>query len=210
VDSSLDECAELTATTREEVSELRGDTRVISVDVQSVHHAVQTLENKINRIEGKQNLTIEGVGMLIARTVELSRTTESIQAAPSSSSRPALELPQISPSSRQNGSMASAALLELPSPSASSNGSNGSHKVKRPLQSAASASGLKELDGISDVAEAVVSSPGDSNTNKNTNGVHITREIEIGNSSFGMFGQKFPAFGSSFLTRTRSALQSFK
>ncbi|XP_057486951.1 uncharacterized protein LOC130773034 [Actinidia eriantha] len=43
VDCSLDECAELTAATREEVSELRGEMKGVGVDVQSVHHAVPTL-----------------------------------------------------------------------------------------------------------------------------------------------------------------------
>ncbi|KAM7464762.1 hypothetical protein LguiA_032883 [Lonicera macranthoides] len=202
VDCSLDECAELTATTREEVSELRGDMKVIAVDVQSVHHAVQTLESKINRIEGKQDLTIDGVGRLIARTVDFCGTPESIQAVPSSSSRPALELPQMTPSS-STGSLPSVSLLELPYSPAS----DGSHKDKRSMQIAASASGLKGLHGISDVAE-MLSSPEELNSNKYV--VEVTKERENGNSSCGMFGGRLPNFSASLLTRTRSALQSLK
>ncbi|XP_028091798.1 uncharacterized protein LOC114292087 [Camellia sinensis] len=47
VDRTLDESAELTAATREEVSELRGEIQVICVDVQPVHHVVRTLETKL-------------------------------------------------------------------------------------------------------------------------------------------------------------------
>ncbi|KAI8030911.1 hypothetical protein LOK49_LG01G00392 [Camellia lanceoleosa] len=43
VDRTLDESAELTATTREEVSELRGEIQAICVDVQPVHHVVRTV-----------------------------------------------------------------------------------------------------------------------------------------------------------------------
>ncbi|KAE9454754.1 hypothetical protein C3L33_13338, partial [Rhododendron williamsianum] len=82
VDCNLDECAELTAATREEVSELRGEVKVTCVDVQSVHHAVRTLETKIHRIEGKQDSTNEGVKKLVyaAWNLENSRAPERIQA----------------------------------------------------------------------------------------------------------------------------------
>uniref|UniRef100_A0A5B6ZKU1 Putative B-zip transcription factor n=1 Tax=Davidia involucrata TaxID=16924 RepID=A0A5B6ZKU1_DAVIN len=199
VDCSLDECAELTSATREEVSELQGEMKVIGVDVQSVHHAVRTLETKINRIEGKQDLTNDGVRRLVdyAWSLENSRTTERIQATPSSSSRPAIELPQMTPSSRTESSPPVLS-LEPPSPSAS----NGSHKVQRPLQSAVSASGLKELHGISVVEGS--SSP------EVSNGVHVTEDTKNGYSGAGLFGRKLPGIGASFLTRTRSAMQSFK
>ncbi|KAA8533336.1 hypothetical protein F0562_033131 [Nyssa sinensis] len=199
VDCSLDECAELTAGTREEVSELRGEMKVIGVDVQSVHHAVRTLETKISRIEGKQDLTNEGVRRLVdyAWNLENSKTTERIQAAPANSSRLALELPQMTPSSRTQ-SLPPVSPLEPPSPHAS----NGSHKVHRSLQSAISASGLKELHGIS-VVEA-------SSSTEVPNGVHVTEDTNNGQPASGLFGRKLPGISAAFLTRTYSAMQSFK
>ncbi|KAL2547218.1 hypothetical protein Fot_16451 [Forsythia ovata] len=138
VDSKIDECAENTVATKEEVSELRGDVKLIGADVLSVHQVVQSLETKINRIEGRQSETNFGVGKLIAfvRGLENSRSMEQIEGAASGSSRPALQLPPVSPV-KVNSS------AEPPSPSTS----NGSHK--HPLQSTVSASGLKELYGIS-------------------------------------------------------------
>ncbi|XP_057493924.1 uncharacterized protein LOC130779337 [Actinidia eriantha] len=200
VDCNLDECAEITAATRKEVSELRGEMKTIGVDVQSVHHAVQTLETKINRIEGKQDLTNEGVRRLVDYTwtwsLGNSGTTERIQEAPSSSSTPAIEMLHMTPSSKI-GSLPQILSVELPSPSAS----NGSHK--RPLQNAFSASGLKELHEISDDVEAL-SSPSASN------GVQVTEDANSGNPGSCVFGCKFSGISASFLTRTRSAVQSFK
>ncbi|KAF3784877.1 hypothetical protein EJ110_NYTH29355 [Nymphaea thermarum] len=43
VDLNLDECAELTAGTRDEISQLRGDVSTFVVDIESVHRAVQCL-----------------------------------------------------------------------------------------------------------------------------------------------------------------------
>ncbi|GFZ21115.1 bZIP transcription factor, putative [Actinidia rufa] len=172
VDCSLDECAELTAATREEVSELRGEMKGVGVDVQSVHHAVRTLETKISRIEGKQD-------------------------APSSTSRPALEMAHATPLSRIE-SLPPIPSDELPSPSTS----YGSQK--RPLQNAGSGSGLKELHGISDVVDALTSPD-------ISNGVHATtQDKNNGNSGYGLFGRSLSGFSASFLTRTRSAVQSFK
>ncbi|KAK9276441.1 hypothetical protein L1049_005974 [Liquidambar formosana] len=202
VDCNLDECAEVTNATREEVSELRGEMKTIDVNVQSVHHAVRTLETKINRIEGKQDLTNEGVRRLCdyAWNFENSRTTERIQGSSSSASRPALERSQITPSSR-TGSMPAAVLsLEPPSPSAS----NGSHKVQRPVQIAASASGLKELRGISEAIEA-------SNNPEVSNEAGPPVDTNNGSSSSGIFSRILPGINASFLSRTRSATQqSFK
>ncbi|KAL3835718.1 hypothetical protein ACJIZ3_010454 [Penstemon smallii] len=54
VDCKIDECADNTSATREEVSEVRCDVKLIGADVQSVHHVVRSLETKISRIEGRQ------------------------------------------------------------------------------------------------------------------------------------------------------------
>ncbi|KAM0965511.1 hypothetical protein TB2_021070 [Malus domestica] len=94
VECSLDESIENTARTQQEVVQLQGRTDTISRDFKKVHHAVLTLETKINRIEGKQ-------------------------ASPSSFSRPVLELPPASPSSLVTPPKASRPALELPSASPS-------------------------------------------------------------------------------------------
>ncbi|XP_059633510.1 uncharacterized protein LOC132276199 [Cornus florida] len=199
VDCSLDECAELTAGTREEVSELRGEMKVIGVDVLSVHNAVQTLETKINRIEGKQTMTHGGIMKLVnyAQSLEHGKATERIQEAPSSS-RLAPELPQLTPSSRTESSPPILS-LEPQSPS----DSNGSNKVKRTLHSAVSASGLKELHGISGAVDA-------SGGPEVSNGVQASEDTNNGYLGSGMFGRKIPGIRASFFTRTRSAMQSFK
>ncbi|RRT76669.1 hypothetical protein B296_00012567, partial [Ensete ventricosum] len=54
VDSNLDECKELAAATKCEVSQLHGDLSMFHTEVESVHRAVQTLETKLGRIEGSQ------------------------------------------------------------------------------------------------------------------------------------------------------------
>lgn len=153
VDVNLDECAQLTAGTRDEVSELRGDVRVFSVDVESVHRAVQTLETKIGRIEEKQDITTRGVRVLcdFVQTMENSRTASStapsIKASPSSLSRPALEHPGVTPTSRT--SSLPPKLLSLESSSSTSESPSStkeSPKVKRAFS--VSDSGLKVLDGL--------------------------------------------------------------
>ncbi|KAK3033353.1 hypothetical protein RJ639_034403 [Escallonia herrerae] len=197
VDCSIDECAELTAATSGEVSELRGEIKVVGVDVRAVHQTVQNLETKIKRIDGKQNMTSDGVKKLLkaVMSMENSRAPEQIEASPSHFLRPALELPQMTPSSR-TGSLPPISIVELPS---SPPASNESHKDKRPLETAASTSGLKDLYGISDVVETT-DSP------RVSNGGPVTEETGNGNLSSSLFGRKLPGL----FTRTRSAIQSFK
>ncbi|KAL2519729.1 Protein of unknown function (DUF1664) [Abeliophyllum distichum] len=197
VDSKIDECAENTAATKEEVSELRGDVKLIGADVLSVHQVVQSLETKINRIEGRQSETNFGVGKLIAfvRGLENSKSMEQIEGAASGSSRPALQLPPVSPSRAVSLPVNSSA--EPPSPSTS----NGSHKY--PLQSTVSASGLKELYGISDGV-------GVSSLSIRSNGVHASENTNNDNSISGLFGGNFSGRNLPFFTRSRSAMQYFK
>ncbi|XP_043805386.1 uncharacterized protein LOC110629626 isoform X4 [Manihot esculenta] len=65
VDSNLNEVAVLTATTQEKVTELLEDSERIGHDVRYVRDAVETLEIKISRIEGKQDMTNLGVKKLV-------------------------------------------------------------------------------------------------------------------------------------------------
>ncbi|KAL8487423.1 hypothetical protein ACS0TY_023918 [Phlomoides rotata] len=145
IDCKIDECADNTSATKEEVSELRGDVKLIGTDVQSVHHVVRSLETKISRIEGKQNEINSGVGNLLSFVDNLgnSRSPEQIEGSASSSSRPALEMPKVSPSRAM--SLPSSTSPEPPSPS-TANGSRKKQAVFPPLtssQSDVSASGLK-------------------------------------------------------------------
>ncbi|KAF9618157.1 hypothetical protein IFM89_000560 [Coptis chinensis] len=197
VDANIDECAELTAGTRDEVSQLRGDMRVFSVDVESVHRAVKTLESKIGRIEDKQDATTYGVSVLcdFVQTLESSRTSPSIQASPASISKPSLERPQIALTSRTCSLPPKVLSLESPSPSSS----NESPKVTRPLPSTISASGLKELDGIYDAISTSSGMPQETSVAE-----------ENGSSSTGIFGWKVPSLKASLLSRTNSATLSFK
>ncbi|KAK4357651.1 hypothetical protein RND71_023261 [Anisodus tanguticus] len=198
VDSKIDECVDNTAATRDEVSEIRGKVRTFGEDVQSVHLVVQSLETKISRIEGRQNETNFGVGKLVAfvRSIETNRAKEQIEGPPSRSSRPALELPSVSPSAR-TGSLPPNLSVEPPSPSAAS------VSPKRPLEGAFSASGLKELGGISDVVKV------SNESSSQANAVFTSEQRSNENSSYSaVFGRKFPGFGASFLTRSRSAMQN--
>ncbi|PPD93246.1 hypothetical protein GOBAR_DD09810 [Gossypium barbadense] len=92
--------ANIAATTQDEVSLLQDKSKMLNSNVHSVRYVVQTLESKINRIEGKQDMTNEGVNWLCdyAQTMEQNRPTDRIQAATASSSRPALETPTRTPS----------------------------------------------------------------------------------------------------------------
>ncbi|XP_010530559.1 PREDICTED: uncharacterized protein LOC104807139 [Tarenaya hassleriana] len=131
VDSSLDEIEGITKETGKEVTELRDGAARINDDVRSVRYVVETLESKINRIEGKQDITLKGVGTLYVQYRENMRTQDSTQALPLSSSRPALETASVS--------------LEE-STSHSSSTSNGSFKSPRPIHHAQSLSGLKDVN----------------------------------------------------------------
>ncbi|GFP99474.1 hypothetical protein PHJA_002091500 [Phtheirospermum japonicum] len=144
VDCKIDECADNTSATKEEVSELRGDVKLIGTDVQSVHHVVRSLETKISRIEGRQNEMNFGVGKLVHF------------GAASSSSGPALGLPP-------------------------------------------------ELHGIADdIGSPSLNLPPVAYTTR------APDETKSESSSTGVFGRTFSGISASLLTRSRSALQSFK
>ncbi|KAJ8648911.1 hypothetical protein MRB53_001934 [Persea americana] len=197
VDSSLDECKELSAATKDEVVQLHGDLQGFAVDVESVHRVVQTLETKIGRIEEKQDLTNQGVYRLcgFVKRLEESRNAEFIQASPSSTQRPALELPQDIPApiSRTGSLPPSVLALEPSSPSSSS---SQTPKVLRPFHSAGLAMGLKELQAISDIVNPDA---------KVSNGTHDAVEHSSSSSSSSSirFGWALPVRNP--FARTRSA-----
>ncbi|CAN6464743.1 unnamed protein product [Victoria cruziana] len=181
VDLSLDECTELTAATRDEVSQLRGDVSTFMVDIESVHRAVQCLETKIGRIEDKQDFTNDGVHQLcvFVQKLEERKRAELDQVLPSSSSAPALEAPPVLKSNA---------------------------RVSRPLHSAASVSGLKDLQGISELTKAPeVETPKQVLVSESCTDTPSTSSSSSGSSRW-----RLPGFNASFLTRTHSATYSFK
>ncbi|XP_047317260.1 uncharacterized protein LOC124920753 [Impatiens glandulifera] len=208
VDINLDECAGHLSTTKNEVSELSGEMKSIGDDVQSVHGLVRTLETKIHRIEAKQDSTNDGVRRLVvyARNLENVKAAERIEG--SNLSRPALEMAPLTPPSRV-GSLPPLPASESLSPTSSS----GFGKVRRPLQSAVSDSGLKELYGISETSSSssqvsveVISSPEISTNNSSTTTPTASTSTTTTPSLF----SRQLGMGASFLTRARSALQSAK
>ncbi|KAG7025367.1 hypothetical protein SDJN02_11862 [Cucurbita argyrosperma subsp. argyrosperma] len=165
IDKSLDESLDLTADTQEQVSELRGKSDTFGRDIKSVHHAVQTLENKLWSFEEKQ-------------------------AIPSSSSRQALELPPTTPSPKQNRSLPIGFSPEALSPSEFNSSSNQVQVHRRPLQNTVSDPGLM-LEGTRD-SNAQSSSRLDTTSNGSSipNGISTSDSTrsEAGNSGLSGLG----------------------
>ncbi|KAF5449311.1 hypothetical protein F2P56_029774 [Juglans regia] len=203
MDSTLDECAAITSETQQDVSELRKRTDFVGVDVINIHDAVQTLETKISRIEGKQDLTNEGVRRLCgyAWSMQNSRTTESIQASPSSSSRPALE-PPATPSRVVSASSFRPALEPPPvTPLSRQTGSLPPVLSPDPLSPSDSSVSRQNINGITEVDEAARSQ-------EVSNGIQAPKGTNNGTSSSGLFGLRLPGISASFLTRTFSAAKA--
>ncbi|KAE9604957.1 hypothetical protein Lal_00036825 [Lupinus albus] len=199
LDSSLDECAALSEHTRKDVSIIQQEADTINGDFKSVCVAVHVLESKIKEIEGKQVATTEGVNKLcqFTRTLENNRRTpEYIQASPSSSSKPALELPPVSPSSRAQSGFS---MLSLEPPSLTPSSRTGSSPPilsTDPPSPSYSAGSHKESNHVSEETNF-------SNSNVDSKKVPPA-EIKSTGSSSGLFG-KFSGVYVPFLTRTRSA-----
>ncbi|KAG6576132.1 hypothetical protein SDJN03_26771, partial [Cucurbita argyrosperma subsp. sororia] len=195
VDKSLDESLDLTADTQEQVSELRGRSDTFGRDIKSVHHAVQTLENKLWSFEEKQELTNEGVKRLCnyAWNMENRRTAERTQAIPSSSSRQAPELPLTTPSPK-NRSLLVGFSPDPPSPSECNASSNQVQPQRRSPQNNVSDPGLMMLEGTTNLnAPSSISL----DTMSNGTGTFNSTKSEAGTSGLS---------GLGFLTRTRSAM----
>ncbi|KAJ1435486.1 VRR-NUC domain [Sesbania bispinosa] len=191
LDKSLDECAALTESTREDISVIQKETDTISGDFKSVRVAVHVLESKIKEIEGKQVATTEGVNKLCQFTLSLenSRNTEYIQASSSTSSKAALELPPVSPSSRatQSGSRLS---LEPPPVTPPSRTGSLPPTMSTDPPSPSNSVGLYQERSFSV-------------SNVDSKKIPPTDDKANGSSS-GLFGLKLSGY-ASFLTRTRSA-----
>ncbi|KAL5717486.1 hypothetical protein ACHQM5_010478 [Ranunculus cassubicifolius] len=196
VDVNVEECKEITAATRDEVSELRGDVKVFSVDVESVHRAVKTLESKIGRIEEKQDFTANGVRALcdFVQTVENSTPAPSLPASSPFSRATIEEPPLITPALRSNSLPPKPLALESASPSSST---AETPKMRR-FQTTGSASGLKDFSNTTmsaDKSEVPI-----------TSSSAKEEQTSNGSSSSSRFGWKLPSLNASFLSRTSSAI----
>ncbi|XP_054807780.1 uncharacterized protein LOC129309997 [Prosopis cineraria] len=201
LDSSLDECAALTENTRVEISEIQRETDTMCGDFSHVRVAVRVLESKIKEIEGKQASTTDRVTELcqFAINLENGRPTERIQASCSSSSRPALDLPPVSPSTRALPSSSSGLSLEQLSVTPSSRtGSLPPNLPTAPASPSYSPGHYQESNGISDAINSP-SSPVASNG--------IPPKEDKAPSSTGLFGRGFSSI-YPLLTRTRSATEA--
>ncbi|XP_064970486.1 uncharacterized protein LOC135615627 isoform X1 [Musa acuminata AAA Group] len=221
VDSNLDECKELAAATKCEVSQLHGDLSLFHTEVESVHRAVQTLETKLGRIEGSQDFATRGVYQLcqFVERLEQGRNQEFLQDSPTTSHR-AIELPQTSSVVARTSSLPPLA-VESPSPSSASPSiALESPRILR-SSTAVSASGLKELQEISNAIKpgSMKSNMMSGNTSEVSNGTteepngtapssnrSIWKSTEEQNSAVPSSSRsmwKLPSI--SFLSRTRSS-----
>ncbi|WCJ26174.1 hypothetical protein M5689_008012 [Euphorbia peplus] len=158
VDSNLNEVASLTANTQEKVTELLEDSEKIGYDVRFVRDAVETLELKISRIEGKQDLTNLGVKKLVGYVNEMENNLLEETNQASSSTR------QIAFSSKKG----------LPPPSSEPTSpviSTGAIEVQRPFSNPSPATSLQRSDGISGAAEIL-------------NGISVRDQTNNGTSSW--------------------------
>ncbi|KAK4842561.1 hypothetical protein QYF36_023729 [Acer negundo] len=189
VDRDVNKIVEISQDTKEEVTLLRGRSRLIGEEFESVRDVVQTLESKLTQIEGKQDITTQGVKKLCdcVRKIENGQPTERIQASPFSSFVKTLEPSAITPSSRA----ASLPPLPIEPPSPSSSKSNGSQKVEWSQQNAVIAFGLKEFNGVPEAGESSLSP-------KVSNGIRISEDSSNLSSSNGFPGR---GIGGSVLTR---------
>ncbi|KAK3223687.1 hypothetical protein Dsin_010712 [Dipteronia sinensis] len=156
VDRDVNKIVEISQATKEEVTLLRGRSRLIGEEFESVRDVVQTLESKLTQIEGKQDTTTQGVMKLCDCIRKNGQPTERIQASPFNSFVKTLELSAITPSSRA----ASLPPLPIEPPSPSSSKSNGSQKIEWSQQNAVISYGLKEFNGVPEAGRVIAQSQG--------------------------------------------------
>ncbi|XP_061374402.1 uncharacterized protein LOC133316634 [Gastrolobium bilobum] len=200
VDKSLDECATLTEHTRKDVSAIQRDADTMTGDFNSCRAAVHVLESRIKEVEGKQATTIEGVHELgqYALSLKNSRTTEYIQASSSSSSKPALELPPVSPSSRATLTVPSRLSLEPPSVTPSS------RTVSLPLTMSTDPPSPWNSTGSDQDSRRISEERSFSSSHVDSKKIP-PKEDKTNGSSSGLLGLKFSSVYAPILSRTRSA-----
>ncbi|XP_058761577.1 uncharacterized protein LOC131634971 [Vicia villosa] len=114
VEKIIDESAVIVEVIEDDINKIRNETEKISGDMTGVDTFIRVIESKISEIEGNQiatNLKIEGI-CRITDGLQNGTAQASIQGP---SSKPALELPPVSPSSSALPSGPSRLYLEQPS-----------------------------------------------------------------------------------------------
>ncbi|KAG0489251.1 hypothetical protein HPP92_008062 [Vanilla planifolia] len=191
VDDNLDQMRQLTASTKNEVNLLHGDTSLVQIDVESVSRAVSNLKLKMDQLDEGQNFAGRGLYALckFAEGWQQGMIKGPVKDSPSSSLQ-ALEASERLGDSRTRSLPPSS--LEQPSPSSMS------PRVLRPSITV-SAAGLKELQEVSNPPRLgnLRTSP-KSASNAST----FVNEPSSSTSNAGRFGWKIP--GISVLSRTRS------
>ncbi|RDX74805.1 hypothetical protein CR513_45398, partial [Mucuna pruriens] len=186
LDKSLDECASLTESTREEISVIQREADTISGDFKSVRVAVHVLESKIKEIEGKQ----------------------------ASPSRPALELPPVSPSSRGSQLGSSRLSLEPPSVTPSSRTESLPPTMSTDQPSPSNSGGSYQINLLKRLEEVIISFSHDISSRDDWESSQVKsksirpKEEKMNGSSSGLFGLSLSGVYAPFLTRTRSATDS--
>ncbi|XP_006643624.1 uncharacterized protein LOC102700654 [Oryza brachyantha] len=95
VDCTLDECQEITETTRKEVTIIHGDISAFQEEMQSVHLVVRTLETKLGRLACTQDRTTRGIYDLCEFTKRLDKSPKAdTHQVTSSTPLPTIESPQ--------------------------------------------------------------------------------------------------------------------
>ncbi|KAJ0095042.1 hypothetical protein Patl1_16971 [Pistacia atlantica] len=226
VDHDVNKVAEISQATQEEVSILRGRSKLIGEEFQSVRDVVQTLEIKLSEIEGKQDYTTQGVLKLCdyAQRQGSGGITEHIQARTGLSLHLYYIACQIQDglshsicqisfhcggvalhysSSKKalesptiTPSSRQTGSLPLPLELPSPSNSNGSQKGEWPLNNSVSASGLKDFSEVSE--------EGESSSFRVPNGNRASEDLSNRSSSNGVLGLA-RRFSGAVLTRQRSA-----
>ncbi|MQL80642.1 hypothetical protein Taro_013119 [Colocasia esculenta] len=202
VDCSLNDCIDLSTATKDEVSNLHGELGQIHTDVENVHVKVRTLETKLGRIGGSQDLTTRGIRHLCEFVMNLERVKNQKRIQAAASPTPiALEPPQATPANT-NGSVKP--MIKAPESSSSSSPSVESQSPRVLRAVTVSASGLKELQEASNPLRGGHFRPTVIRTSTSDTGQRTpaTQEPNDNTSSgYSRFGWKLPGL----LSRTRSA-----
>ncbi|KAK4762812.1 hypothetical protein SAY86_008580 [Trapa natans] len=177
-DNNLNEVAQLTASTRDTISDISIDVENINANVAFVRDAVENLETKIGRIEGKQNTMNGGVLYLLdyASSLGFKESTERIQ-TPHTNSRANLGAPPVAltPSSRINSLPLRGLSLEQPSSSIS----NGYYQERK-----------EDPSGVESSAPSRTQTPESTSSNQST--------------SYGLLTRGFSAINATIFTRRQS------
>ncbi|KMZ58125.1 hypothetical protein ZOSMA_7G01560 [Zostera marina] len=153
VECTLNDCLDLTAAIKEEVSELCGDVSGVSEKYELVYRTCQVLESRIDQYGSNQGITAKGIYALCQSAKKMEdKMAEKTQFLPSSSQRLAIEQKTVAPVSMTEN------LLPMASASTSDPGTPPTPvESPRVLQSSktATASNFKDFHGLRTITRSV-------------------------------------------------------